>query len=422
MACIRRRRGRWVVDYRDAFGVRRWITCETRREAEDAQAKAVRESRQVARPVVNPDETVQGYSERWVSLIAPTLKPRTLEGYREKLRNHVLPAFGAMRVRQVHRGGLKAFLSEKLSSGLSTETVRLIHGTVRAMLSAAEEDGLIVGNPARGLGRVLRLVRSKAARQESIRALDAEQEGAFLAAVLGTEPRFYPFLLLLARTGLRLGEALALRWDDVDLEGREIRVERARSNRGVLDTPKSGHGRTVDASAQLVAVLRELDAESKAVALAGGWPRPAWVVATGTGTPYGHANVAKAFKRALKAAGLPPHFHVHCLRHTYASRLLADGASPAYVQEQLGHASIELTVGTYGRWLRKRAPGAVDRLDGAMPEATGSKVVASGAPESEALRGILPQVIEPLPPEMVRPARFERATYRFVVCCSIQLS
>ena len=80
-------------------------------------------------------------------------------------------------------------------------------------------------------------------------------------------------------------------------------------------------------------------------------------------TPQDHANVGKAFRRAVKHAGLPTHFSPHSLRHTYASLLLADGVSPAYVQEQLGHASIELTVGTYGRWLRKRAPGAVDRLD-----------------------------------------------------------
>ena len=73
--------------------------------------------------------------------------------------------------------------------------------------------------------------------------------------------------------------------------------------------------------------------------------------------------MSKVFRRALKHAGLRTHFSPHSLRHTYASLLLADGVSPAYVQEQLGHASIELTVGTYGRWLRKRAPGAVDRLD-----------------------------------------------------------
>ena len=64
--------------------------------------------------------------------------------------------------------------------------------------------------------------------------------------------------------------------------------------------------------------------------------------------------------RVLKAAQMPQHFTPHCLRHTYASILLADGVSPVYVQEQLGHATIELRVSTYGRWLKKRAPGALD--------------------------------------------------------------
>lgn len=90
---------------------------------------------------------------------------------------------------------------------------------------------------------------------------------------------------------------------------------------------------------------------------------PPWVFPSAAWTPQDHANVGKVFRRTLKHAGLPTHFSPHSLRHTFASLLLADGVSPAYVQEQLGHASIELTVGTYGRWLRKRAPGAVDRLD-----------------------------------------------------------
>ena len=80
----------------------------------------------------------------------------------------------------------------------------------------------------------------------------------------------------------------------------------------------------------------------------------------------------------LKAAELPGHFSSHSLRHTYASLLLAGGVSPAYVQEQLGHASIELTVGTYGRWLRKKAPGALDILDGSKVVAETPKTVAAG--------------------------------------------
>ena len=119
---------------------------------------------------------------------------------------------------------------------------------------------------------------------------------------------------------------------------------------------------------------------------------------TKAGTPVDPANVRRAMLRVLKAAGLPQHFTPHCLRHTYASILLADGVSPVYVQEQLGHATIELTVSTYGRWLKKRAPGALDRLDRVGKLESGSKVVAeailrwargsprAGAPYIQALK------------------------------------
>ena len=101
---------------------------------------------------------------------------------------------------------------------------------------------------------------------------------------------------------------------------------------------------------------------------------PPWVFPSEAWTPLDHHNVAKRFRWLLKQTGLPGHFHLHCLRHSYASLLLQDGVSPAYVQEQLGHASIELTVGQYGRWLRKRAPGAVDRLDEPENRADGEHV------------------------------------------------
>jgi integrase len=104
-----------------------------------------------------------------------------------------------------------------------------------------------------------------------------------------------------------------------------------------------------------------------------GRKRPVWVFPSLEGSPLDRANVEKAFKRALKGGGLPSHFTPHSLRHTFASLMLQDGVSPVYVQELLGHSSIKLTVDTYGRWLRKKAPGAVDRLDDMPAGEGGSK-------------------------------------------------
>jgi integrase len=106
---------------------------------------------------------------------------------------------------------------------------------------------------------------------------------------------------------------------------------------------------------------------------------PSWVFPSTRGTPLDPRNVRHAFARTLKKAELPAHFTPHSLRHTFASILLAEGKSPAYVQAQLGHASITLTVDTYGRWLPKGDKAAVDSLDDAPAKRSGDRVVTFGA-------------------------------------------
>jgi integrase len=114
------------------------------------------------------------------------------------------------------------------------------------MLNSAIEDGLIASNPAANLGRVLKLGVSRSTTQEDIKALTKEQRQLFLATTYKSRPRYYPLFFVLAGTGMRLGEALALQPGDIDYSSRSIRIDRAFSEDGALDTPKSGHGRTVD--------------------------------------------------------------------------------------------------------------------------------------------------------------------------------
>jgi len=126
---------------------------------------------------------------------------------------------------------------------LARDSVRIIHATLRALLNAAVDDGVIIANPADKLGRTLRLVVNAKTRQEEVKAMTRDQLGAFLAAARNAptayERRYYPLFLLLARTGMRLGEGLALQWDDVNFAEREIRVARTLSG-GRIEKPKSG--------------------------------------------------------------------------------------------------------------------------------------------------------------------------------------
>ncbi len=383
MACVRKRRGRWVVDYRDGAGYRRWESFLTREEAQDRLAEVIPDSKQEMRPAVDPKITVKAYGERWLAGLA--VKPRTRQSYEKTLKLHVFPALGDVPVRRLHRAAIKDLLTAKLqpkgeATGLARNSVRIIQATLRALLNEAIEDGLIRVNPAARLGKQLRLVEPKRTRQQRIKALDRDQLDAFLAAAV-TEPtarRYAPLFLLLARTGMRLGEGLAVQWQDLGFQKGKIRVARAFSG-GEEETPKSGAGRDVDMSLQLAETLRLLEAERKAEKLRRGWAElPPWLFVTEAGTPLDESKVRKVFAKVLKKAKLPGHFTPHSLRHSFASILLAEGEDIAYVQEQLGHASIELTVGTYGRWLAKKGRGGWDRLEGRMVAETAKMVAAAG--------------------------------------------
>ncbi len=401
MACVRKRRGKWVADWRDGAGNRHWKGFETKRAAEDYLDSERQQSRQRTGCTLPAAITIETYSKRWLSHIKTVVKASTYKRYEELLRLHINSAIGLIPVRHLHKGMIKDFLTRKLTDvvkhhnphipdaerkeiRLSRNTVRNIHATLRAMLRAAVDDGVLLANPAEKFGRQLRLVTPKATRQEDIKAMTREQRQAFLLVAAESETRYYPLFFTLAGTGMRLGEALALQTLDLDLTGRKIRVDRSFSN-GVVCTPKSGHGRTVDASTVLADTLARLDHYRKAETLRNGWREvPVWVFINEAGKPLDPSNVRKAMTRVLKKAKLPLHFTPHCLRHTYASLMLQQGEPVAYVQRQLGHASIQLTVDTYGKWLPMESQAAVDRLDSAIFK-SGSKTVAIGRGESSKL-------------------------------------
>jgi integrase len=118
---------------------------------------------------------------------------------------------------------------------------------------------------------------------------------------------------------------------------------------GRVETPKSEYGRDVDLSEALAVILRRVRMRRAERMKRYKWKTlPPWLFCTRS------HNVRKVFRRCVKAANLPKHFTPHCLRHTFASLLLQAGESPQYVKEQLGHASITLTVDTYGKWFATR--------------------------------------------------------------------
>jgi integrase len=334
--------------------------CPTAERA-DARARLETDARQAA-----PGVTVRDYGDRWLKEhVGVSCKPRTRELYTSVFTRHVYPALGDLPLADVTRERLRELLATKAGTGLSRATLSNILIPVRAMLNAAVDDGRIPGNPAVRLGRYSRGLTERDAR--TVSALTAKELSAVLGAALEHYPDHADVLHVLAWTGLRLGEACGLQWGDLDVSGGFLEVQRAiayREHRVLIGAPKSGQARRVDVPVTLVARLRERRSIREAEAAVAGGELAPWIfpALTDDAKPLNPAHLRfKVWYPVLKHAELR-NIRLHDLRHTYASLLLQAGEPIAYVKEQLGHSSIQVTVDLYGHFVPGANRGAVDRL------------------------------------------------------------
>lgn len=299
------------------------------------------------------------YAKTWIGLTIPaTSKPSTIHDYKIILRKHILPVFGDQPVTGITRLAIKNFLSAKINEGYAHSTVGHMKAVLSGCLNLAVDDEVIPSNPAHRLGKMI-----KAYKPDMINPLNREELSLLLDTFRTHYPRHYPLALTLARTGMRLGEALALQWGDMDFQGRFIMIQRNFARRQI-GTPKSGKMRKVDMSNQLTQALIDLRHQRKVETLKKGWgDPPEWIFINESGGYLDPSHWRRrVFDKALEKAGLR-RIRIHDLRHTYASLLIQAGESMTYVRDQLGHASIKMTVDVYGHLAPGGNKNAVNGLD-----------------------------------------------------------
>src|SRR5262245_10486262 len=291
--CTKNGKTSWRVDYIGSDRQRHFKFLPTKEQADDFLADAIKVSRQPTVSDLPTTMTLAAYAHRWLDEIAAHLKPRTVTSYTDTLRVHLLPKFGTTRVRDLQRGTVKAFLAAKLKTH-QPNSVRIMHATLRALLNAAIDDGLIVANVTDKLGRGLKLVTKPKVRQERIKAMDRAQRDAFLTTAARIEPWWAPMWEVQVLSGLRPGEVYALEEGDLDIgEAQTARIDRTLADDGQsVGTPKGNRGRTVDLSARAVHVLRTHLFTRKAQKLKYGWPEmPAVLFCSRAGTHPEPRNV-----------------------------------------------------------------------------------------------------------------------------------
>jgi len=361
---------------------------------------------QDALPDQQPKKTIPTLTDYFDGLqkthLAMAVRESTAGSYEMNFRVHILPELGALRLNEITRDRIKEFVGhltkkehsrtvkvkttnvegetvvekKTITRPYSKITIRIILAELCAVLNHAKEDAHITENPSTRLSKFYK--RAKIVHEE-IQPLSADEVPLFLTAAKREAPQHYELFLTALHTGMRSGELAALRWTDLDEHGKFIRVHKNISH-GKIGETKTGKARRVDVSDELLRALQELRRRRQAEYLARGKSEiPEWVFLSpgrlekdketgelkrAEGQRIDIRNVKNhAFFKCLAKAGLH-RIRFHDLRHTYATLLLMQGESPAYVRDQLRHSSIKMTVDIYGHWIPGANRQAVNRLPG----------------------------------------------------------
>src|SRR5215203_2663711 len=310
--------------------------------------------------------TLGEHLERWLEdVVKPSASHRTYSTNAQQVRTHIAPTLGRIKLKSLRKAHLDRLYREKLDSGLSPSTVRRIHAVLHRALEEAVKSDLIPRNPAAHANK-------PKVKQEEIEPLDASQAAAFMKAAKGD--RFEALYVLCLMCGLRQGEALALRWQDIDFDGGTLRInlqlQRVRGGGGLrFSEPKNASRRTVGLPQRAVSALkshRKRQAEEKL--RVADYEDSGMVFASSKGTPIDAQNVVnRYYKPLLKRAGLPP-IRFHDLRHSCLSLLAQRGEPIRDLQALAGHATAAFTLQRYTHHYDSSARRTADTMGEILPD------------------------------------------------------
>ncbi len=307
-------------------------------------------------------------------------KSSTQQSYQSALDQHILPVLREKPLNEITRKDIKDFINDKLKDGLGAGTVRNLKAYLSCILSEAVDDEVIETNPALRTGRLFKKKADSEEELSELAPLTWEEKTKLEETLQKHYPAHYPLFLTALRTGLRLGELVALQPGDLDFNGGFIWVRRNLSRKKITSA-KSGKDRKIDMSNGLAAVLSDYLTQRKREALEKGWGEPPeWLFyqdGRHTSEQIGDKTIKKiergklidinnlrnrVFDKALEKAKLR-RIRIHDLRHTYATLRISKGDNILDVSKQLGHSSGKITLDTYCHWMPGGKKSEVDELD-----------------------------------------------------------
>lgn len=354
---------RWigVVHFgRDPSGrpIRRSVSARTRADAARRLAVLVRQRDEGLPPPDNrltvKDLLIRWYDEELRAQVAMS----TADNYRSIFTHHIIPVLGHRSVGSLSLSDVNRLMAAKLDEGKSGSTVRRIRAVLVQALDYAVRLGIVARNVA-ALTKTPRMPRSEG------RTLTPGHAKALLASLAGH--RYEALYMVMLTTGIRRGEALGLRWEDLDLRQGIMTVRRQLKREGgrlvTSETKTAKSRRAINLPKPVTYALRAHRTRQKRdrLALGSGWCESGFVFTSDIGTPIDPRNLYRDFSRVCRQAKIGS-WHPHELRHSAASLMLAQGVPIQVVSDVLGHSSIRLTADVYGHVLSPARHAAAEAM------------------------------------------------------------
>jgi len=341
---------------------RKSIYGRKREEVRDKLAKALADR---ANGLIYDDEnmTVGQYLDKWLKgSVRGAVRQSTFDCYEIAVRVHIKPALGRLKLKKLSPAHIAGFYQDRLAAGFAPASVNKLHVVLHKALSQAVEWHMVPRN-------VAEVVKAPRPVPKEMRPLSAEETRRLFEAARGD--RLEALYVLAVTSGMRQGELLALKWQDVDLENATISVRRTLTKSGgrlLLGEPKTKKSRrTIRLTKAAAQTLRDhLTRQMREIERLGDLYRDEGLVfTTEVGTLINPTNLRKRSLASLLKRARLPQIRFHDLRHTCATLLFSRNVHPKYVQELLGHANIGITLDTYSHVI----PGMGDHAAKAMEDA-----------------------------------------------------
>lgn len=358
---------RVMVSYTDINGKRKLATktAPTLPKAEVIKEKLIQEvdAGLFSKPSKIP---LSVYMEGWLqNNVKPTLSYKTFELYTNITRKHIVPVLGNVRLINLRPQQIQQFYSGRLQQGKSPRTVQLCHVTLHKALSNAVRTGLITQNPCQfvDVPKVERREMKIMSELDIKHFLDEARKGDY-----------YSLFYLLLFTGCRRGEAIALRWGDVDLIGCQVSINRTAQlieNKITYKTPKTAGSRRQIALTPSTCVVLRLHKEAQENIREHLKLRPLndddLIFCQLDGRPLLPNTVTHNWIKLIRKCGLDG-VRLHDARHTHATLMLKSGISPKIIQERLGHSTYNITMNLYAHTVPGLQKAAADKFDEIVTE------------------------------------------------------